>query len=131
MNAEGLHTYQEIIGILRWAIDIWRIDILLEVSLLSSHMALPRIVHLQAVYRIFGYLNQLPKRRLYFDPNKPIISEGRFQVLDWEEFYNESREPITLDMPEPKGLSMSTHFFVDADHAIDGNYRVITLFSLW
>ena len=54
MDAEGLHTYQELIGILRWAIEIGRIDILLEVSLLSSHMALPRIVHLQAVYWIFG-----------------------------------------------------------------------------
>ena len=34
MNLDGLHTYQELIGILRWAIEIRRIDILLEVSLL-------------------------------------------------------------------------------------------------
>ena len=73
MNAEGLHTYQELIGIIRWSIEIGRIDILLEVSLLSSHLALPRIGHLQAVYWIFGYLKQVPERRLYFDPKKPII----------------------------------------------------------
>ena len=66
MNTKGLHTYQELIGILRWVIDIWRIDILLEVSLLSSHLVLPCIGHLQAVYRIFGYLKQVPKQRLYF-----------------------------------------------------------------
>ena len=84
MNAEGFHTYQEIIGILRWVIEIGIIDILLEVSLLSSHLALPRIGHLQTVYPIFGYLKQVPKRRLYFDPKKPIISEDRLQIFDWE-----------------------------------------------
>ena len=52
MDAEWLH-YQELIGILRWVIEFGRIDILLEVSLMSSHLDLPRIGHLQAVYRIF------------------------------------------------------------------------------
>ena len=82
MNAEGLHTYQELIVILRWAIEIWMIDILLKVSLLSSHLVLPHLGHLQAVYWIFGYLKQVPKRRLYFDPKKPIISEdgSRFSI---------------------------------------------------
>ena len=32
--------YQEMIGILRWTIEIGRCDILLEVSLLSSHLAI-------------------------------------------------------------------------------------------
>ena len=93
MNTKGLHTYQELIRILRWAIEIGRIDILLEVSLLSSHLELPRIGHLQSVYRIFGYLKHVPKRRLYFDPKKLIISEDRFQIFDWEDFYKDAREP--------------------------------------
>ena len=29
MNAEGLHLYQELIGILRWEVEIGRVDILL------------------------------------------------------------------------------------------------------
>ena len=57
LNAYGLKAYQSMIGILRWVVEIGRIDILLEVSLLSSHLALPRVGHLLAVYRIFGYLN--------------------------------------------------------------------------
>ena len=65
------------------AIEIERIDIILDVSLLSSHLALPCIGHLQLVYRIFGYLKQVPKQRLYVDPNKSIISEDRFQIFDW------------------------------------------------
>ena len=54
LNVEGVQFYQNIIGILRWAVEIGRVDILLEVSLLSSHLALARIGHLQYVYHIFG-----------------------------------------------------------------------------
>ena len=86
MDAEELHTYQELIGVLRWSIDIRRIDTLFEVSLLSSYLAIPCIGHLQAVYRIFGYLKQVPKQRLYFSAIKPIISEDRFKIFDWEDF---------------------------------------------
>ena len=56
LNEDGLQAYQEMIGILRWAVEIGRIDILIEVSLLSLHVALPRVGHLLTVYRIFGYL---------------------------------------------------------------------------
>ena len=56
LNADRLQYYQETIGILRWAVEIGRIDILIEVSLLSLHVALPRVGHLLTVYRIFGYL---------------------------------------------------------------------------
>ena len=49
MDADGLQLFQELIGILRWAVEIGRVDILLEVSLLSSHLALPRVGHLQQV----------------------------------------------------------------------------------
>ena len=123
MDAEGLHTYQELIGILMWVIEIGRIDLLLKLSLMSSHLELPHISHLQAVYRIFGYLKQVPKRRLYFNPKKPIISENRFHIFDWEDFYKDARETIPLDMPKPQGLSMSTHCFVDANHAGDKTTR--------
>jgi hypothetical protein len=41
LNAEGLRHYQEVIGILRGAVEIGRLDTLPEVALLSSHLALP------------------------------------------------------------------------------------------
>ena len=75
LNVEGVQFYQELIGILRWEVEIGRVDILLEVSILLSHLALPIIGHLQAVYNIFGYLKQVPKRKLYFDPVTPLISK--------------------------------------------------------
>ena len=105
------------IGILRWAVDIVRVDILLEVSLLSSQLSLPRVRYLQAVYRVFGYLKQVPKSNLYFDPRKPMISKDICQKFDWEDFYPDASEPIPLDMPRPRGKSVLTLFFVDANHA--------------
>ena len=83
LNVEGIQFYQDLIRILQWAVDIGRVDILLEVSLLSSNLALPRIGHLQAVYHIFDYLKQVPKRKLTFDPVSPLISKDRLHKFDW------------------------------------------------
>ena len=105
------------IGILQRAVKIGRADILLEVSLLLSQLSLRRVGHLQAVYRVFGYLKQVPKRKLYFDPRKPMISEDIFQKFDWEDFYPDACKPTTLDMQKPRGKSMLTHCFMDSNHA--------------
>ena len=119
LDADGVQYYQELIGVLRWAIEIGRVDILLEVSLLSSHLALPRVGHLEQVYHIFAYLKNASRRRLYFDPDHPQISEDRFHKFDWEDFYRDAEEVIPPDMPEPRGNPMTTHAFVDANHAAD------------
>ena len=123
MNVEGLQIYRELIGILRWAVNIGRVDILLEVSLISSQLTLPCVGHIKAVYRVFEYLKKLPKRKLYFDPNKPMISEDRFQKFYWEDLYPEACKPIPLDMPRPRGKYVSTHCFVDANHEADKTTR--------
>ena len=34
--------YQSVIGVLRWMVELGRVDICLECSMLSSHLALPR-----------------------------------------------------------------------------------------
>jgi hypothetical protein len=36
---------------------------------------------------------------------------------DWHDFYRGAKEPIPGDAPEPLGNVVSTHCFVDADHA--------------
>ena len=119
LDSSRLTYYQELIGMLRWAVEIGRVDILLEVSLLSSHLAMPRQGHLEQVYHIFGHLKEASRRRLYLDPDHPDISEDRFSKFDWEDFYKGAEEPIPLNAPEPRGKQMSTHVFVDADHASD------------
>jgi len=119
LDGDEVRTYQEHIGVLRWAVEIGRVDILLEVALLSTHLALPREGHMEQVYHIFGYLKGSPRRRIFFDPTYPAIGESRFQKFDWEDFYNEAQEPIPLDLPPPRGKPISIHCFVDASHAAD------------
>ena len=82
-------------------------------------MPLPRIGHLQQVYHIFGYLKNSPRRRLYYDPDYPQISEKRCNSYDWEDFYKDAEEEIPMDMPEPRGKEVGIHCFVDASHASD------------
>ena len=55
LKLEGIRYYQEMIGVLRRTIELGRIDIAMEVSMLSSHLALPREGHLQQAYHIFGF----------------------------------------------------------------------------
>ena len=58
-----------------------------------------------------------PKRKLAFDPTHPNIDERRFKQHDWFDFYRDAKEAIPGDAPKPRGRSMSTHCFVDANHA--------------
>lgn len=119
LKSDGIQMYQEFIGMLRWAVELGRVDILLEVSLMSTHMAMPREGHLQMLYRMFGYLKIHPKRKLAFDFQHPKINERAFQKFDWHDFYRGAKEAIPGDMPPPRGNSMSTHCFVDASHGSD------------
>ena len=52
-----------------------------------------------------------------FDPQHPDIDESKFGKYDWHDFYRVAKEPIPGDMPEAHGNVVSTHCFVDADHA--------------
>ena len=51
--------YQSLIGILWWIVELGRVDVCLEVSMMSSHLALPRKGHMEQVMQIFGYLIKL------------------------------------------------------------------------
>jgi hypothetical protein len=118
LQGADVNYFQELIGVLRWAIELGRVDIMMEVSMLSTHLALPRIGHLEQALHIFGYLKRVPKKTLAFDPQHPDISETRFPAkADWHDFYRDAREAIPDDAPVSRGNPVSIHCFVDADHA--------------
>ena len=118
LKSDGVQTYQELIGVLRWAVELGRVDILLEASLMSTYMAMPREGHLQMLYRMFAYL-KTNSRKLGFDPRHPCINEKRFKQYDWHDFYRGAEEAIPGDMPVPRGNPVTTHCFVDASHGSD------------
>lgn len=57
-------------------------DILLEVSMMSMYLVLPRQGRLEQVIHIFGYLKTHNKLMLLFDSNHPQISSIRFKIYD-------------------------------------------------
>lgn len=114
---EHSSRYRQIIGILRWAIELGRMDILLEVSLMSQFQAAPREGHLEALYLIVHYLEKHPMKRVLFDPAMPKIDESSFAQYDWTEFYGDVKEEDPPNMPEPLGNPVTISCFVDANHA--------------
>ena len=100
--------FLQLIGILWWAVKNGRIDIYLEVSLLSQYQASPHLSHLEAAYHIFGYLKKhLDMGHLAFNPKAPDINEQHFyNHADWKEFYGNVEEELLPNMPEPRGHSL-------------------------
>ena len=60
--------YQSLIGILRKMVEMGRLDICMEVSVVSSSIAIPREDHFQKLVHLFAYLNIRHNTRLLFDP---------------------------------------------------------------
>ena len=81
--------YQSEIGILCWMVEMGRIDIVMEVSLLASHVALPREGHLEAVFHKYTYLKHKHNSCLALDPTYPQVHMGDFHEVDWTDFYAE------------------------------------------
>ena len=71
------------------------------------------------MYHIFGYLKAHTKCNLFLDPQHPRVDEWAFKEYGWYDFYQNAKERLPSDMPPLRGRSVSTHCFVDSDHAGD------------
>jgi hypothetical protein len=104
-------------------VELGRVDIAVEVSLLSSYLACPRAGYLEAAIHIIGYLREKHNTRFIFDPTYPKINENDFPQFDWAEFYGNLTEAIPTDMPKPLGKEVEIRMMVDSDHAGDKRTR--------
>ena len=109
-------VYQQLIGMLRWAVELGRVDILHEVSIMSQYNACPRVGHLEKVFEIFSFLSKHSRSRIVFDPT-PIDIHRTAIEYEWKEFYRDAKEAIPLNAPAPRGKPVQMTCFVDADHA--------------
>ena len=64
-SEEEHQFYQQMIDILRWIIELGRIDICMEVSHLSRYLAEPRTGHLVQVLHIFSFLIRIQSMHGY------------------------------------------------------------------
>ena len=109
--------YQSLIGVLRWMVEMGRVDIAVEVSMMSSYVAMPREGHLQQLFHIFAYLKGVHNARMVFDPSYPDVDSDSFEKKDWTKFYGDVSEEKPPDAPEPLGKEFLLRAYVDSDHA--------------
>ena len=119
-------VFQNMVGVLRWIVELGRIDIQHEVSLLSQYLVQPREGHLAQACNIFRYLKtRHSKGYVVMDPTKweidwsggPNDTHPKEKARYMAELYPDAMQQIPPDMPEPLGASVYITCFVDADHA--------------
>ncbi len=117
--------FQCLIGILRWIVELVRVDICCEVSMMSSHLALPNEGHLLRVYHIFAYLKNHHNAEIKFDHTYPVVDLSLFERKDWTtlEISQCLEEILPENLPKARGQGFVIRAFVDAEHATDSMSR--------
>ena len=105
---------------MRWMVDLGRIDIAVEVSMLSSFLAMPRKGHVLAVLFIMSYLKVRHNSLICLDPTYPDIDQkGLMHDANSTAFYGDVEEAIPVNAPKPLGKGVDLRMFVYSDHAGD------------
>ena len=92
--------YQSLIGVLRWIVELGRVDICCEVSMLSSHLALPRCGHLAQVLHMFAYLKYHANSEMVFDPSGVEFDRAQFSRKDWGySIYTQDDSELVEELP--------------------------------
>jgi hypothetical protein len=99
------------------AVELGRINICTEVSMLALYAAAPGIGHFNAMLHIFACLHHHPRNKLVFDDGYPEIEAT--QDEDWSEFYPDAREEVPPNAPKALGKAVTIVCYCDLDHACD------------
>ncbi len=117
LNPELSSWYASLIGMLRWMVEIGRVDKITEVSKMASQMASPREGHLNVLMHIFGFLCINHNSRMVYDPSYPTIDMNVFKPNNWKSFYGNVEESIPSNASEPHGKDIDLQLYVNSDHA--------------
>jgi hypothetical protein len=111
--------YQSLIGALQWTISLCRFDIANAVMTLSRYRAAPLVGHLERAKRIVGYLKLYPHAALRFRTGIPDHESIYGEHPDRHEWmhsvYGSPEEEVPNFLPVPKGKSVRTTTFLDAN----------------
>jgi hypothetical protein len=102
---------------MRWCVELVRIDIIIEVSMLPTYICLPHEGHLEAVFHVYAYMGLHHNARVVFDPTYPAVDMGTFIKNDWKYMYGDMKEMIFSDAPVSRVREIDLRLFVDSDHA--------------
>ena len=120
LDPDRASYYQTMIGVMRWMVEICRIEIDTECSLLSSHLVYPREGHFECALHMMGYLKWKHNYRLFFDSTYPDIDFDTFSGgAEWKTLYGDVTEDIPPNAPYPRVKDVDLRMWVDSGHAGD------------
>ena len=106
--------YQLLMGILRVMVVMGRLGICMEVSAMSSFVAIPREGHLQQLLNLLAYINIHHNAQLLMEPSHPEIGEEDFKKHDWSDLYGDDPDPVPSNEQMPLGSVFMMRAYVDA-----------------
>ena len=114
--------YQNLLGVLRWIVELGQIDIAFEVSSLSKFLSYPRTGHIYQALHIYKYLKTHIDNDLSFDPmyhDFANLNQNHQKIDEMKKIYIDAKEEFPTNAPKPRGKSVQLNCFVDSDHACD------------
>ena len=100
-------------------IDLGRINTITKVLLLSFYLALPRKAYLDAAVHVMTHVGERYDSRLVYNFSYLEIDCSVIKKCDCPEFYEDAKEAIPMNAPEPQGKKVDICMFVDSDHGGD------------
>ena len=105
---------------MRWMVELGRINIAVEDSMLSSFSAMFCKGYMLAVLFIVSYLRKQHNSRICLDPTYPDIVHDDFKDdAKWTAFYGDVKEATPVNAPKPLGKGVDLRMSVDSDYAGD------------
>ena len=107
-------------------VELGRVDICTECTMMSPHLVLPIQGHLEALFHMFAYLKAHNNSEMAFDPFKPDIDMNAFPKEDWSlSIYGNVQEELPPQKPfeesglaemlEPRGKNFRITAYVSCD----------------
>jgi hypothetical protein len=98
--------------VLRWIVELGRIDVHIHTAMMSAYMMQPREGHLKEVLHMFAYLKYHPNAIMIFDDLEVQWDSESFPKHDWTNYYRDAKEKLPPNMPEPQGNPVKINCFI-------------------
>ena len=123
-NENQIRVYQQLLGMFRWMIELGRMDILFETTLLASYLASPRVGHLAQAVNMVSYIKKHQKSNIIMDPAYLDVhwqgnetDNPEFKRDYMKSIYHDACEDVPENAPEPRGRPLQLNVYCDSDHA--------------
>ena len=114
-------------------VDLGRVDIVVEMSHISSLLAIPHKGHMASALKIMSYLRIKHNSRLVLDPSYSDIEISELKSDDnWTAFYGDSEEAKPHNAPKLLSKEIDPIMFVYSNHSEDKtNFRSCTGYMIF